>query len=216
MVHHLYYIEYISVGSRVTQHTTQEEHSQEVQDQALDWLVVIPLFWWPPINQRNGPPTWTKPHNTSPCHHQLHSICVAPTASIASFCVCLALVACFIVNITSSVNWDKLKPLIIFKGEKNGRIVQHDEFPSNNTYLAHANLNCQKHDIDHILVPYLQEQACKVQFCCFLTTFLLIGLPMFKNGWLREIRITAYKIPPGSTYHASAVYRCWNYQVFEG
>jgi hypothetical protein len=112
----------------------------------------------------------------------------------------------FTVSVTIAANGDKLKPYLIFKGERNGRIAQRElpVNPNGNRVV----LCCQKKAwqdetnmvdyIDRVLVPYLQERAVGVP--CILL------LDQFSAHWTETVRdrmedlgITPYKIPAGCT-----------------
>ncbi|KAG7368805.1 DDE superfamily endonuclease [Nitzschia inconspicua] len=113
----------------------------------------------------------------------------------------------FTVTCTVSANGDKLKPFLIFKGERTGRIATR-EFPTN-PYREQVALCCQKKAwqdgvnmedyVDKILVPYLQEKANGVPCLLLMDDFSAHWTDDVKDR-LEEIGITPYKIPPGCTY----------------
>lgn len=113
----------------------------------------------------------------------------------------------FTVSCTIAANGDKLKPYVIFKGTRNGRIVSR-EFPAN-PYRDKVVLCCQAKAwqdetnmldyIDKVLVPYLQEKAAGVPALLLLDDFSAHWTEKIKDE-LISIGITPYKIPPGCTY----------------
>ncbi|KAG7359208.1 DDE superfamily endonuclease [Nitzschia inconspicua] len=113
----------------------------------------------------------------------------------------------FTVTCTVSANGDKLKPYLIFKGERNGRIATQ-ELPTN-PYREQVALCCQNkawHDginmedyIDRVLVPYLQQKANGVPCLLLMTNDASSRWTDDVKERLEQIGITPYKIPPGCT-----------------
>jgi hypothetical protein len=112
----------------------------------------------------------------------------------------------FTVSLTISANGDKLKPYLIFKGERFGRIATR-EFPTNPN-RDRVVLCCQKKAwqdkenmedyIDKVLVPYLQQRATGAPTLLLLDHFSAHWTDSVQDR-LHQIGITPYKIPPGCT-----------------
>ena len=112
----------------------------------------------------------------------------------------------FTVSITISVNGDKLKPYVIFKGEPNGRIATRElpTIPARDRVVLCCQkkawqdaLNMQDY-IEKVLVPYLQEKAAGVPCLLLLDKFLAHWTVPVQER-LTQIGITTYQIPSGCT-----------------
>ena len=114
--------------------------------------------------------------------------------------------SCFTVSLGISANGDKLKPMCIFKGAPNGRIVTR-EF-AENPHCDDVVLACQKTAwqdeqnmlqwIDKVLVPYLQEKAAGAPACILLDRFPAHWTNGIKTK-IESLDLTPYKIPAGCT-----------------
>ena len=112
----------------------------------------------------------------------------------------------FTASLAVSANGDKLKPFLIFKGKKDGRIATRD-FPTN-PQREHIELVCQDSAwqdeanmlkwVQVILVPYLQEKAAGVTAILILDKFSVHWTATVQSK-LAEIGIKLYGIPAGCT-----------------
>ena len=188
---------------RASTHTAQR-HPQETNDQALAFLGIMrPILRPPEMNKR-----WVINMDQSPLWHALppkrtlnlrgsRTIAIAGSGTTNKR---------FTATLAVSANGDKLKPMMIFAGTRDGRIATR-EF-SASPYRDRACLICQSSGwqdetnllqwIDLILVPYLQEKAQGAPAVLMLDAFAAHHTESVKER-LEEIGVTLYQIPPGCT-----------------
>jgi hypothetical protein len=194
-----------SVTIRRVTHTSQVD-PQETIDQSLQWIEYIrPIVNAPGVARKwvinmDQTPIWFSMSPKTTLDLKGSSTITSRRSSEGA--------ARFTCSLAISANGDKLKPLLIFKGTKDGEIATR-ELPRNR-YRNDVVLCCQRSAwqdsenmlkwVDKVLVPYLQEKAAGEPALLFLDQFSVHWTPAVQAR-LQElgIGITCHKLPKGCT-----------------
>ena len=185
--------------------TTQApQHPQETLDDALAWLdIARPLVSAPNqqkkfiLNMDQTPVYFSMPPGTTLEIQESDKVGIRTTTSSTDRATC---------SLTVSADGDKLKPMLIFKGEPAGRIATR-ELPTFQT-RAHVSLACQPNAwqddsnmlkwIDNVLVPWCQTRAQGAPVLLFLDSFSSHHSASTTER-LMELDIQTHQLPGGCT-----------------
>ena len=188
---------------RAITHISQRR-MQDMIEEAQEWLTVVrPIVQAPNVQQRfvinmDQTPVFLSMHpkrtldlrGTRTVHALRTSNCTARMT----------------VSLAVSADGDKLKPMVIFKGQPDGRIATRElpDFETNDELLLCCQPNAWQDErnmrrwIDEILVPYLQERAEGVPVFLFLDQFEVHKSQRTRER-LEELGIHLQLIPAGCT-----------------
>jgi transposase-like protein len=185
-------------------HVSQEQ-VEAAKERATTWLTDTRLTLSVPevnktyvLNMDQTPVPFTLASNTTLNLSGERTITIRQTGKEKTRCT---------VSLTVSADGDKLKPMVIFKGERDGRIVQR-EFPTN-PFRQHLALACQPNAwqdeanllqwVDAVLVPHLQQRAAGTGVHLFLDQFSAHDTPTFRARMV-QLGVTLRLIPGGCTW----------------
>jgi hypothetical protein len=189
---------------RVSTHTAQD-HPQVTIDRATEWLQVIrPIVNGPTMNQQyilnmdQTPLPFSLGKRRTLSLQGERTVTVRQSGNEKMRCT---------VSLTVAADGSRLKPMMIFKGERNGRIAVR-ELPSSE-FSSDLVLACQPNAyqdsenlltwVDGVLVPHLQEKAAGTPVVLFLDEFSAHSTAEFLSK-LESIGVQLKLIPGGCTW----------------
>ena len=185
--------------------TTQAaQHPQETLDNALEWLAIMrPLASAPTqekkfvLNMDQTPIYFSMPPGRTLELQGSNRVGVRTTSNSTERATC---------SLCVSADGDKLKPMLIFKGQPNGRIAKRElpEFETRNDIFLACQENAWQNDrnmiewIDNCLVPWCQQRAAGAPVLLLLDSFSAHHSASTTQK-LNELGIQKYKLPGGCT-----------------